>query len=222
MVRLIEYSENTGEYNMMYDKELLDEAVKGSQKEPVLRFYGWTPACVSLGRNQSIQSINTDYCNANNIDIVRRPTGGRGLFHNKEITYSFICSANILQNGESVINSYKEICSAIINGFKKLNINLTIGSDKQKKLSQSYCMLLSTGADLCFDNKKLIGSAQFRKQNYILQHGSILIDYNPLFIENIFHEKIYDEITYINKINPMLKRTDIINAITSSFISAFN
>ena len=131
MAKLIEYKINTGKYNMDYDSFLLDEAIKNEEKEPIIRFYGWSPACVSLGRNQSIEHINVEYCKENNIDIVKRVTGGRGLLHDDEVTYSFICPSNFLDGGSSIIKSYKEISSAIIEGFKHLDIELELGGDRK-------------------------------------------------------------------------------------------
>lgn len=223
MVRIIDYKINTGECNMNFDKEILDEAIKMQSTEPILRFYGWSPACVSLGRNQSDTNINKEYCRQNNIDIVRRPTGGKGLLHDKEITYSFVCAANTINGGESIIKSYKEISGALIDGFKTLNINLTIGGKPQKELSHDYCMLLSTGADLCFNNKKLIGSAQYRKQGYILQHGSILLDYDKNKLEKIFNETTSKNcITDIKEINNSLSPEEIITALKQSFMNKFS
>jgi len=222
MVKITEYSENTGSYNMLFDGRLLDNAIKTESKEPFLRFYGWSPKCVSLGRNQSEKNINTEYCKSNGIDIVRRPTGGRGLLHDNEITYSFVCSSEILKDGESIINSYKEISSALVKGFDLLNIELAFGAKKQKDASHDYCMLLATGADLCYNGKKLVGSAQYRKQGYILQHGSILIDYNPFELENIFNESARSkDITCINEINAKLTKNDIINALKQGFQTMF-
>ena len=220
-MKIIEYKENTGKYNMDYDSFLLETAIKEHSIEPVLRFYGWNPPCVSLGRNQAVIKINEDFCKKNGIDIVKRVTGGRGLLHDDEVTYSFICPISILENGESVIQSYKEISSAIIKGFKELDINLEFGGGKKKEASHDYCMLLSTGADLTYNAKKLIGSAQFRKQDYILQHGSILFNYNEDFIKNIFNESTNNSITYINEINAHLTRHDIINAMIKGFSKSF-
>ena len=91
MAILIDYQEYNGADNMRIDSELLENAVKTQSQEPILRFYGWVPACVSLGRNQTDEHINKIYCKQNNIDIVRRVTGGRGLLHDDEVTYSFVC-----------------------------------------------------------------------------------------------------------------------------------
>ena len=77
-------------------------------------------------------------------------------------------------------------------------------------------MLISTGADLCYEGKKLIGSAQCRKNGYILQHGSILYDYDKSLLEKIFHEEVNtDSITSIKLINPNITKEDIINLLSS-------
>ncbi len=223
MAKLIEYKENNGTYNMRQDEELLQTAIKNNEDEPIIRFYGWNPACVSLGRNQSFEHINIDFCKTNNIDIVKRITGGRGLLHDDEVTYSFICPIKFLKNGNSVITSYKEISSAIIEGLKNINIQLEIGGNKKIEASHDYCMLLSTGADLSYNGVKLIGSAQYRTQGYILQHGSILFSYNKHKIEQIFNEPAKENsITCINEINSSLTKQDIIEAMKKGFQNYFS
>ena len=128
MAKLIEYMVNNGKINMETDSEILESAIKNKEREPIIRFYGWSPKCVSLGRNQTFDHININYCSKNKIDIVKRVTGGRGLLHDDEVTYSFICPIDFLQAGESVIKSYKEISSAIIEVFKNIDITLEIGN----------------------------------------------------------------------------------------------
>lgn len=197
--------------NMQIDNDLLDEAIKNQAKEPIFRLYGWAPACISLGRNQSDSFIDKTFIEKHNIDVVRRLTGGRALLHDNEITYSFICPVNYLQHGENVTASYVEISQILINKFEKLGIQLNFGTNKKINTKFDYCMLISTGADLCYQDKKLIGSAQCRKKGYILQHGSILYDYDLELLEQIFHEKCNtDSIISIREINPDLKKEDII------------
>ncbi len=213
-MKIIPYETRTGKENMQIDSDLLDFAIKNELKEPIFRLYGWEPACVSLGRNQKDDFIDYELLKSKNIDVVRRLTGGRALLHDKEITYSFICPESFLQNGSHIVSSYKEISQILIDKFKKLGIDLDFGASKPIKTGFDYCMLISTGADLCYKEKKLIGSAQCRSHGYILQHGSILYDYDKKLLEEIFKEKVStDEITSIKEINPKLSKEEIIDIL---------
>mgnify|MGYP002731775666 FL=1 len=213
-MKIIPYETRTGKENMQIDSDLLDFAIKNELKEPIFRLYGWEPACVSLGRNQKDDFLDYKLLKSKNIDVVRRLTGGRALLHDNEITYSFICPESFLQNGSHIVSSYKEISQILIDKFKKLGINLDFGASKPIKTGFDYCMLISTGADLCYKEKKLIGSAQCRSHGYILQHGSILYDYDKKLLEEIFKEKVStDEITSIKEINPKLSKEKIIDIL---------
>lgn len=205
----------TGQENMRIDSDLLDSAIENKLDYPIFRLYAWKPACVSLGRNQKDDFLDRSFLKENNIDVVRRLTGGRALLHADEITYSFICPTLYLKNGEHVVSSYKEISRILIGKFKTIGIDLDFGSNKPIKTGFDYCMLISTGADLCYHGKKLIGSAQCRKQGYILQHGSILYDYDKALLEKIFKEPVStDEITSIKEINPKLTKEKIIDILS--------
>lgn len=213
-MKIIPYETRTGKENMQIDSDLLEFAIKNELKEPIFRLYGWEPACVSLGRNQKDDFLDYELLKSKNIDVVRRLTGGRALLHDNEITYSFICPESFLQNGSHIVSSYKEISQILIDKFKKLGIDLDFGASKPIKTGFDYCMLISTGADLCYKEKKLIGSAQCRSHGYILQHGSILYDYDKNLLEEIFKEKVStDEITSIKEINPKLSKREIIDIL---------
>lgn len=213
-MEFIPYEVKTGYENMQIDSDLLEYAIKNKLKEPIFRLYGWSPACVSLGRNQKSDFLDLDFLKQNNIDYVRRLTGGRALLHDNEITYSYICPVSFLENGENVVNSYKEISKILIDAFKKLDIELDFGGTKKVNGHKDYCMLVSTGADLCYKNRKLIGSAQLRKEGYIMQHGSILYDYDKELLEKIFKEEVdTSSIISIKEINSQITKNDIIEIL---------
>lgn len=201
---------------MQIDSDLLDNAIKKQVKEPIFRLYGWSPACVSLGRNQKDDFVDQEFLNSCGIDVVRRLTGGRALLHDDEITYSYVCPVSSLKHGENVVESYKEISQILINAFAKLGIELDFGGTRKPQGHKDYCMLVSTGADLCWNGRKLIGSAQFRKEGYILQHGSILYDYNKSLLEKIFKEKVdTSSIVSVKEINPNITRQDIVDLLSN-------
>ena len=208
-MKYIKFGTYTGEENMKIDSDLLEEAIEKQYKEPIFRLYAWSPKCVSLGRNQGINENNYK-----GIDVVRRVTGGRALLHDNEITYSYITPISIIPNGESIKESYKYISGILINFFKTLGIELEFGGGASINAKHDYCMLISTGADVCYKGRKIIGSAQYRKNGYILQHGSILFGYEKELLESLFNEKIYpDSITTVNEILPNMSKEEFVKKL---------
>ena len=220
----VPFSVHDGRFNMDFDEKMLDFTIKTGI--PVLRFYGWRPACVSLGRNQNAAHVNEEFCKKSGIDLVRRLTGGRALLHDNELTYSFTCRSGFLENGGSVTLSYKEISGALAAGFQKLGINAEFPEENPKRaasLKFEYCMSLSTGADLSFRGKKLVGSAQFRKEGSILQHGSVLFDYCPEKIKQIFGEEPrQDKIITLKEISSEITCEHLCVALKKAFETKFN
>lgn len=218
-MKYIEFETKTGMENMQIDSDLLDFAIVEQSTEPIFRLYAWSPACVSLGRNQGDDFLDKKFLQSQNIDIVKRLTGGRALLHDKELTYSYVCPVSSLKNGESVVNSYKEISQFLIDGFENLGIKLEFGQQRPHTKAD-YCMSISTGADLGFEGKKLIGSAQFRKEGYILQHGSILFDYDKNLIEKLFGETVDENnLTCLKFIDPSVDFNSVKNALVTAVAS---
>ncbi len=201
---------NNGQYNMDFDEKTLNSAIGDNVDFALVRFYQWHPKCVSLGRNQD------NNINYKNIDIVNRKTGGRALLHDKELTYSVVCPIF----DESIVRSYKKISNCLILGFKTLGIELNFGSFEHR--NSTYCFNTTSRADICYNNKKFIGSAQYRKKGYLLQHGSIPYSLDWSLIEEIFHEKIdREKIITLNEINDSFSTRQIIDALKQGFIEGF-
>ena len=219
-MKYIKFATYTGQENMQIDSDLLEEAIETQAQEPVFRLYAWKPRCISLGRNQKDDFLKT---NGVKEDVVRGLTGGRALLHDNEITYSYVSPISIIPNGETVAQSYRYISSILIDFFKTLGVDLEFGGAKKTSFSEmsgaqfkapmkfDYCMLISTGADVCYQGKKIIGSAQYRKQGYLLQHGGILFGYDKKLLESLFQEEVTgDSITTVNEILPDLTKDDFI------------
>ena len=217
-MKYIKFGTYTGEENMRIDSDLLDKAIENQTQEPIFRLYAWSPKCVSLGRNQGAGvniSNNINETSFKDIDVVRRVTGGRALLHDNEITYSYISPASIIPNGQTIKESYKYISGILIDFFKTLGVELDFGGGVNGtngvNVRHDYCMLISTGADVCYKDKKIIGSAQYRKSGYILQHGSILFGYDKELLEELFHEEVSpDSITTVNEILPQLTKEEFV------------
>lgn len=202
-MKYLGFSVNSGSLNMEIDAQMLENAISSSEKDILFRLYGWSPKCISLGRNQKDDFLTGE------IDAVRRLTGGRALLHDDEITYCCVAPADAIPNGQSVVDSYKYISGILIDFFKTLGVELDFGENKRVSTHYDYCMLLSTGADVCYKGQKIIGSAQCRKNGYILQHGSILFGYDKELLENLFKEEVKGIIT-VNEILPTLTREEFV------------
>jgi lipoate-protein ligase A len=170
-----------GEYNMRMD-ELLAERLLAHQGLPTLRVYGWKPHAISLGYNQRDNDFDKARCAAHGIDIVRRPTGGRAIFHAEELTYS----VTMFSRGKNITDSYCEISRALLSGLHLLGADVEYAST-QPNLPQFYrsrtsipCFASSTRYEIQYRGKKLVGSAQRRYalpggDEIVLQHGSVLL-----------------------------------------------
>ena len=107
-MKYLGFSVNSGSLNMEIDAQMLEHAISTSEKDILFRLYGWSPMCISLGRNQKDDFLTGE------IDAVRRLTGGRALLHDDEITYCCVAPADAIPNGQSVVDSYKYISGILI------------------------------------------------------------------------------------------------------------
>ena len=184
--RFLDSGKNLGAYNMAVDEELLARAQAG-EAVPVLRLYTWDPATVSLGRFQKIEnSVNVEACNRRGIDIVRRITGGRAVLHHNELTYSIIARTDNPLFPSNVLGTYKVIAAGLLAGLKNLGIDAEIVSRSnrhaqlvKKGSKEPACFSCPSWYEIVVNNRKIIGSAQRRVSGAFLQHGSILLDYDP-------------------------------------------
>ena len=184
-----------------YENMAIDEAIFRScclgLAPPTIRFYGWSPPAISLGYFQKVDdSINLAACHTLGIDVVRRLTGGRAVFHDKELTYSVICprQSNIFPN--NLLETYKIISSCLIEGLKSLNVDAhfitfrkIVAKPGSHSNSSANCFLCHSWHDIAVNGKKICGSAQRRAKNAFLQHGSILLDFNAEKLSQILVSK---------------------------------
>src|SRR5437763_6604272 len=110
-----------GAWNMAVDEVLLDGVAAGSAP-PTLRFYAWSPACLSLGYFQPFSVVNVEGCRGLGIDIVRRPTGGRAILHDRELTYSVALPASVLGHDAGILHSYRRLYLALQAGIARVGL----------------------------------------------------------------------------------------------------
>jgi len=211
---LIDTGFNNAFMNMAIDEVLLTSRV------PVLRFYQWEPCAVSIGRYQELDDIDLEYCAENSIDVVRRITGGKAVLHEKELTYSFIIDKDEMP--QSIIESYKVISSAIIQGLRVLGLKPEMNRSKVENRDNPVCFQEPSFNELTINRKKFVGSAQVRRKEKLLQHGSILTGIDTEKHSCCFKKKpeVHDlrkRITYIDIPEEKLK-----SAIKHGFSGYFN
>lgn len=173
--RLITSESQNGFMNMAID-EAIAIACDKQLSPPTLRLYTWNPPCVSIGYFQDVNEvIDISECKKQNIDIVRRLTGGKAVLHNKELTYSIISPSKNDIFPKYIKGSYKAIADCLLQGLKNLGISGEITESPSKKGVGFSCFLDTSFYEISVKGKKLIGSAQKRWRNLFLQHGSIII-----------------------------------------------
>lgn len=171
------------EMNMAVDEAILQLHAEG-KVPPTVRFYTWSPATLSIGYFQkALKEINLEEVHKHGLGFVRRPTGGRAVLHDKELTYSVIVSEQHPKMPSSVTEAYKIISMGLLHGFQNLGLKAEMVSLASEEEKEKYS---SPGSSACFDSpswyelvvegKKVAGSAQTRQKGVILQHGSILLD----------------------------------------------
>ena len=177
--RYLPYSVHSGPENMAIDEALLQVMAGNSDPQPVLRFYGWEPATLSLGYAQSyFKEVNEEECRCSNIEIVRRPTGGRAVLHQYELTYSVIAPESDENVNGTVLESYLKISQALLKGFQTVGIPAEIVSQAIGHMGSAACFDAPSWYELVVDGRKLVGSAQVRKEGILLQHGSIILHFD--------------------------------------------
>lgn len=171
--RLIFDKAMLGSHNMAIDEAIL-QSVGAYQSLPTLRLYDWNPLCLSLGYGQRVQDLDWEGLEAHGWDIVRRPTGGKAILHGNELTYSVTLPKDHELAQGDIVESYRRISEALIAALELLG--LSPASEKQAKGNQDLgpvCFEVPSHYEITSAGKKLIGSAQVRRRDGILQHGTL-------------------------------------------------
>ena len=184
--RYIDTGINSAVVNMAMDEAVMN-FVRTEKVPPTIRLYQWGPPCLSLGYFQTLGDININNCKERGVDIVRRLTGGKAVLHNDELTYSFIVPKTFLPR--SINESYKTIAEPILNTLKQLGLNASLKNGNIDKTGSPICFYESSCYEINVNNKKIVGSAQARIRDVFLQHGSILLEFDPDMICFLFDTK---------------------------------
>jgi lipoyl(octanoyl) transferase len=160
---------------MAVDEAILEHIHRG-ESISTLRLYSWNPPCLSLGHAQSIKDVDMERLKSHGWDVVRRVTGGRAILHTDELTYSVTGSADEPVLAGGVLESYNRLAQALLHAVKSLSVPVEMKEHEDGHTQQNLnpvCFEVPSTYEITVDGKKLIGSAQARKKEGVLQHGSL-------------------------------------------------
>lgn len=173
--RLIINPPKSGAWNMAVDEAIL-ESVTNLNQPPTLRLYNWQPYALSLGLAQPFSDIDIQAVTKNGWDIVRRPTGGRAILHADELTYSICAHQDDSHVSGNILESYRRLSTGLLQALETIGI---IADSKlkdrtaKKQVPNPVCFQDPSDYEITYQGKKLIGSAQARRNRGVLQHGAL-------------------------------------------------
>jgi lipoate-protein ligase A len=222
-LRVIPFQTFSGPLNMALDTWF---AKHQNDREGVLRFYDWDPYCISIGCHQDISVIDLAKADREGIDVVRRPTGGRAIFHAEELTYSIVFPRAVIGHRDLYTWMHRMIAS----GLKDLGfmVDLSTGAHSLTRIRQTpsdfACFTRSARSEIQYRGKKVVGSAQKIYRGSTLQHGSILTGNIHMHLTDYLHadqaekmlieQEMKDRTITLSEIRDLkLTRKDIIETV---------
>lgn len=173
--RLIEHPSSTGVWNMAVDEAILESVYHGDSL-PTLRLYAWAPPCLSLGHAQPFDEVDTQALSENGWGVVRRPTGGKAILHVDELTYAVIAPEREPRVAGGVLSSYLRLSQALLQVLEILGLDPEAKEkhpDEETQKKNPVCFEVPSNYEITVKGKKLIGSAQARRKEGVLQHGAL-------------------------------------------------
>lgn len=164
-----------GAWNMAADEAILEHVGRGAAL-PTLRLYAWTPPCLSLGYAQPLADVDMACLRENGWEVVRRPTGGRAILHTDELTYSVTAAPDEPRLAGSVLESYNRLARALMAALQSMRVPVEIKelhTVTNDSTPNPVCFEVPSTYEITVNGRKLMGSAQARRKEGVLQHGSL-------------------------------------------------
>lgn len=211
--RLLVSAPADGATNMAVDHALLDRA--RTSNEAVFRIYTWARPTLSFGMHERAQ-LNPAVAESAGVDVVRRPTGGRALLHNREVTYSVTAPTS----DDSLSQSYRAINAILLDALTRLGVNASEAERRGRALRPdgAACFAEPNVGELVVGGRKLVGSAQRRDEHALLQHGSILLANDQALVGTLRGES--QEVPPAATLSEALGRDVSVQEVSESLIAA--
>lgn len=233
-MRVLFDTPRSGVENMEADRRLLDAAVR--ENDVLLRLYSWTPSCITLGWMQKPEeTLALDVMARDGVTWVHRPTGGRAVLHEQDLTYCVAFPAGFARMGSSIAQSYRVIADCLIDGFSRAGIVCSAHDSKLdsalvRREGKLPCFLAPNRDEIMSGGRKLVGSAQRRTAEGVVQHGSIpmtpafrrLPEYLALSMEQreSYRRLLERKCTCAAELRPGLETTELARCIAEAFAAS--
>lgn len=182
----------SGQENMLRDQHYYSQ-FDPEQSRPKLRFYTWSEPTLSIGRFQKLEPTLEAQLHQLNIPVVRRPTGGAGILHAGDLTFSLVLPARVMPG--SILQTHEWITDTLQKGLNNLGLDCKRSQpapSAQTAHRQANCFEDLSPADLSVtyagDLRKLIGTAQVRRRQAILVQGMFYLQTPTLLLQQVFGE----------------------------------
>ena len=213
---IVEPAGRSGAMNMAVDQALLEDA--GRSGRACLRLYRWTPSCLSFGRNEpALTRYDRVEIERRGIPVVRRPTGGRAVWHDRELTYAV--AAPIAAFG-TLAQAYRIIHERIAMALGSLGVVATVApAARPESIGAGACFASAVGGEVVAGKRKVVGSAQVSSGPAFLQHGSILLDGSQELVRSVTRGPVPGggETTLSNLAKRAVSFDEVADAIVSSW-----
>ena len=180
--RLIREEARPGPLNMALDEVAAETAAGGGPR--TVRVYRWEPSCLSLGYNQDPDTVDWERCADAGVDVTRRQTGGGGIYHDHAGDISYSITAPAAELPGALLDAYHLLCTPVLDAFRRLGVDADYAGEERDAIYHPACYLralhpahdvLSAGGD----GRKLSGNAQYRREDAVIQHGSVTYEAKP-------------------------------------------
>jgi len=181
--RILPFERAAAAKNMAIDEAVFRKNIRG-ESPPTLRFYGWRSPALSIGYFQDYRKeVDDEACRKFGVEVVRRPTGGKAVLHERELTYAVVAGADTGLFPPDILKTYLVIGRCLAEGLAGVGIRAEMKEDGRRPPDgtlQSACFSFPSRYELLVGDRKICGSAQMRSQGAFLQHGSLLTAFDPL------------------------------------------
>ena len=207
----------SGAENMARDEALLASA------EPVVRLYGWRPACVSLGRAQTEADVDMDAARAWGLDVVRRATGGGAILHEEsEVTYAVVLPLDHPGLPRDITGSFATMSGGVVRALRMLGLPAEIESVPDNT-REPLCYVRKQGTNVMVRGRKISGGAQRRTDKAVLQHGTVIVDDASERMARLFRapaEQVRARVTSLEQEGVRVSREKLVEALAAGFTEA--